>query len=125
MPEVRGAGGDQPVPSAYAVPDEEFRSGARKENTIAVWDPGRAGQLILRGAGVKARVYVTFKPSVLDPQGQTICHALNSLGHSGIEDVRQGKFFEITMQPGEDLDAIARDVLSNPVIEDYRIEMLD
>jgi phosphoribosylformylglycinamidine synthase len=74
---------------------------------------------------VKARVYVTFKPSVLDPQGQTICHALNGLGHRGIEDVRQGKYFEITMKPGEDLDAIARDVLSNPVIEDYRIEMLE
>jgi phosphoribosylformylglycinamidine synthase PurS subunit len=74
---------------------------------------------------VKARVYVTFKPSVLDPQGQTIRAALNGLGHNGIEDVRQGKYFEITMQPGEDLDSIARDILSNPVIEDYRIEMLD
>jgi phosphoribosylformylglycinamidine synthase len=73
---------------------------------------------------VKARVYVTFKQSVLDPQGQTIRAALNGLGHKGIEEVRQGKFFEITLDPGEDLDAIARDVLSNPVIEDYRIEML-
>jgi phosphoribosylformylglycinamidine synthase len=72
----------------------------------------------------KARVYVTFKPSVLDPQGQTICSALNGLGHRGIQSVRQGKFFEIDLQPGEDLDAIARDVLSNPVIEDYRIEYL-
>ena len=77
------------------------------------------------GSTVKARVYVSFKPSVLDPQGQTIRAALNGLGHRGIEDVRQGKYFEITMQPGEDLDAIARDVLSNPVIEDYRIEMLE
>jgi len=74
---------------------------------------------------MRARVYVTFKPSVLDPQGQTIRSALNGLGHAGIQDVRQGKFFEITMQPGEDLDAIAKDVLSNPVIEDYRIEKLD
>lgn len=74
---------------------------------------------------MKARVYVTFKPSVLDPQGQTIKTALNGLGHKGIEDVRQGKFFEITMQPGEDLEAISRDVLSNPVIEDYRIEIID
>ena len=46
---------------------------------------------------VKARVYVTFKQSVLDPQGQTIRAALNGLGHTGIEDVRQGKFFEITL----------------------------
>ncbi len=73
---------------------------------------------------VKARVYVTFKPSVLDPQGQTIRAALNGLGHKGIADVRQGKFFEVTMDSAEDLDAIARDVLSNPVIENYRIEML-
>jgi phosphoribosylformylglycinamidine synthase len=73
---------------------------------------------------VKARVYVTFKQSVLDPQGQTIRAALKGLGHKGIEDVRQGKFFEITLSGEEDLDAIARDVLSNPVIEDYRIETL-
>ncbi len=73
---------------------------------------------------MKARVYVTFKQSVLDPQGQTIRAALNGLGHKGIEDVRQGKFFEITLAADEDLDAIARDVLSNPVIEDYRIEKL-
>jgi phosphoribosylformylglycinamidine synthase len=73
---------------------------------------------------VKARVYVTFKQSVLDPQGQTIRAALNGLGHKGIQDVRQGKFFELTLTGKEDLDAIARDVLSNPVIEDYRIEML-
>lgn len=73
---------------------------------------------------MKARVYVTFKQSVLDPQGQTIRAALNGLGHKGIEDVRQGKFFEITLKGHEDLDAIARDVLSNPVIEDYRIETL-
>ena len=73
---------------------------------------------------MKARVYVTFKPSVLDPQGQTIHSALRGLGHKGIDEVRQGKFFEISMQPGEDLDAIARDVLSNPVIEDYSIEFL-
>lgn len=74
---------------------------------------------------MKARVYVTFKPSVLDPQGQTIRAALNGLGHHGIHDVRQGKFFEVSLDASEDLDAISRDVLSNPVIEDYRIELLD
>lgn len=73
---------------------------------------------------MKARVYVTFKQSVLDPQGQTIRAALNGLGHKGIEEVRQGKFFEIILDANEDLDAIAREVLSNPVIEDYRIEKL-
>ena len=74
---------------------------------------------------MKARVYVSLKTTVLDPQGKAVCAALAGLGHTAIADVRQGKFFEITMQPGEDLDAIARDVLSNPVIEDYRIEMLE
>lgn len=77
---------------------------------------------------MKARVYVTFKPSVLDPQGQTIRAALNGLGHKEVEDVRQGKFFEITLADGaasaEGLEAISRDVLSNPVIEDYRIEII-
>ena len=73
---------------------------------------------------MKARVYVTFKPSVLDPQGQTIRAALNGLGYKTVEDVRQGKFFEITLQQGDDLETIARDVLSNPVIEDYRIEII-
>ena len=73
---------------------------------------------------MKARVYVTFKPSVLDPQGQTIRAALNGLGYKSVEDVRQGKFFEVTLQQGDDLETIARDVLSNPVIEDYRIEII-
>lgn len=73
---------------------------------------------------VKARVYVTLKTSVLDPQGQTIRSALKGLGHKGIEEVRQGKYFEITLSEDEDLESIAREVLSNPVIEDYRIEML-
>ena len=81
---------------------------------------------------MKARVYVSFKPSVLDPQGQTIHAALNGLGHAEIEGVRQGKFFEIAIRAGADrehtkrqLDEIARDVLSNPVIEDYRIELME
>jgi phosphoribosylformylglycinamidine synthase PurS subunit len=86
----------------------------------------------IQSKAVKARVYVSFKTSVLDPQGQTIRAALNGLGHSEIEDVRQGKYFEITMRSGadrerakRDLDEIARDVLSNPVIEDYRIELVE
>jgi phosphoribosylformylglycinamidine synthase PurS subunit len=73
---------------------------------------------------LRARVYVTFKPSVLDPQGQTIRAALNGLGYKSVEDVRQGKFFEITLQQGDDLETISREVLSNPVIEDYRIEVI-
>ena len=81
---------------------------------------------------MKARVYVSFKTSVLDPQGQTIQGALNGLGHKSITGVRQGKFFEIELRPGsireeaaKEMDQIARDVLANTVMEDYRVEFLD
>ena len=81
---------------------------------------------------MKARVYVSFKPTVLDPQGQTIRGALAGLGHTSVSEVRQGKFFEIEMKPGasrdsaiREMDQIARDVLANPVIEEYRVEFLD
>lgn len=81
---------------------------------------------------MKARVYVTLKPSVLDPQGQTIRSALNSLGHKQVLSVRQGKYFELEFDDQvsgqvavKDLEEIARDVLSNGVIEDYRVEIVD
>jgi len=81
---------------------------------------------------MKARVYVTLKPTVLDPQGQTIRRALAGLGHSLVLDVRQGKYFDINVEDGGDrvkaaaeLDQIAREVLSNPVIEEYRIDILE
>lgn len=81
---------------------------------------------------MKARVYVSFKSTVLDPQGQTIRHALNGLGHKSIADVRQGKFFDVEIAPGaarpdveREVNQIAQDVLANPVIEDYRVEFLD
>ncbi len=81
---------------------------------------------------MKARVYVSFKPTVLDPQGQTICGALQGLGHKSIAGVRQGKFFDLEVAPEagpeqirREIDEIARDVLANPVIEDYRVEFVD
>jgi len=81
---------------------------------------------------MKARIYVTMKPTVLDPQGQTICSALQGMGHREIASVHQGKYFEIGLADGlsrdgatKILDEVARDVLSNPVIEDYRLEILD
>jgi phosphoribosylformylglycinamidine synthase subunit PurS len=81
---------------------------------------------------MKARVYVSYKSTVLDPQGQTIQSALQGLGHKTIGAVRQGKFFDIEIQPGtarekaaEEMDQVARDVLANPVMEDYRVEILD
>ena len=79
---------------------------------------------------MKAKVYVTLKPSVLDPQGKAIHHSIESLGYGNISDVRQGKYFEIALDGDVDQDAarkeieqMAADVLSNPVIEDYRVEI--
>jgi phosphoribosylformylglycinamidine synthase PurS subunit len=81
---------------------------------------------------MKARVYVSLKSTVLDPQGQTIRSALNGLGYHNISDVRQGKYFEIAVdaaarrdQAEKDIDTIAHEVLTNPVIEEYRVEFLD
>jgi phosphoribosylformylglycinamidine synthase len=81
---------------------------------------------------MKARVFVSLKPTVLDPQGQTIRSALNAHGHRLIADVRQGKYFDIAVADGAEraqavaeIEQIARDVLANPVIEDYRVEMID
>ncbi len=80
---------------------------------------------------MKAHVYVTLKASVLDPQGQTIQNALRKIGFGGVSAVRQGKYFELSLRDGQPAEAaraeverIAREVLTNPVIEEfsYRIE---
>lgn len=79
---------------------------------------------------MKALVYVTLKPSVLDPQGKAIHHSTELLGYTDLADIRQGKYFEITFSDGVSVDSareaserIAKDVLANPVIEDYRVEI--
>ena len=81
---------------------------------------------------MKARVYVTLKSTVLDPQGKTVQSALNGLGYHAIADVRQGKFFEIALADGvtrdaaqQEIETIAHEVLANPVIEEYRVELVD
>jgi len=81
---------------------------------------------------MKAKIYVTLKPSVLDPQGKAIHHAVETIGFTGIKDVRQGKYFEVaidaSLSPEEARAAVermARDVLANPIIEDYRVELVD
>jgi phosphoribosylformylglycinamidine synthase len=83
------------------------------------------------GDSMTVRVFVSFKTTVLDPQGQTIGSALRGLGHDYVAGVRQGKFFDIELAPGTDpkraereMEQIAREVLANPVIEEYRIEFL-
>ena len=79
---------------------------------------------------MKAKVYVTLKPSVLDPQGKAIHHSVELLGFDKIQDIRQGKYFEVQLAEGltesEANDCamqIAKDVLANPVIEDFRVEI--
>jgi len=81
---------------------------------------------------MKARVFVSLKSTVLDPQGQTVRAALQGLGYPAIEEVRQGKFFDVAISSGvtreqaqKDIETIAHDVLANPVIEEYRVELLD
>ncbi len=79
---------------------------------------------------MKAYVYVSLKRSVLDPQGKTIQGALHKLGYKGLQDVRQGKIFELTLDGGLDkaqveneVGRIAREVLTNPVIEEFRYSL--
>lgn len=79
---------------------------------------------------MKAKVYVTLKPGILDPQGKAIHHSVELMGLTKIEDIRQGKFFEVMLDESLGIDdarataeRIAKDVLANPVIEDYRVEL--
>lgn len=79
---------------------------------------------------MKAEVFVTLKRGVLDPQGKAIHHAIETNGFEGVADVRQGKFFEIELGDGlsvEDarvrLEKISHEILANPVIEDFRVEL--
>ena len=78
---------------------------------------------------MKARVFVTLKPSVFDPQGQTIADALHSMGYTGVGDVRQGKYFELDVSTVSADQArvlaseVADKLLANPVIESYRVEV--
>jgi len=81
---------------------------------------------------MKAKVYVTLKPSVLDPQGKAIHHSVELIGYRDIQDVRQGKYFEVTFTDDvsedtarSEAERIAKDVLANPVIEDFRVEVAD
>jgi phosphoribosylformylglycinamidine synthase len=80
---------------------------------------------------MKAHVWVMPKPTVLDPQGQTIQHALASLGFAQVKDVRQGKFFVLELngltreEAQQQVERIAREVLTNPVIEQFRFEIAE
>lgn len=76
-----------------------------------------------------ARIWVTLKPGVLDPQGKAIAGALDSLGFSSVEDVRQGKYLEVKLdardetQARQDVERMCEELLANTVIETYRFEL--
>lgn len=78
---------------------------------------------------MKARIHITLKPGVLDPQGRAIQHALASLGFAGIDDVRQGKYIEIELAEKDQskaraaLDEMCQKLLANTVIENYTVEI--
>jgi len=81
---------------------------------------------------MKAHVYVTLKTTVLDPQGKTIQGALKKMNYKGVEDVRQGKYFLLSLEPSLEKDRvkveverIAREVLTNPVIEEFSYKLED
>ncbi|HET7708453.1 MAG TPA: phosphoribosylformylglycinamidine synthase subunit PurS [Sphingomicrobium sp.] len=77
---------------------------------------------------MKARVFVTLKPGVLDPQGKAILHALAGLGFAGVNDVRAGKLIELDLAEGTadaDIEDMCRKLLANTVIENFRIERLE
>ena len=76
---------------------------------------------------MKARIHVTLKPSVLDPQGQAVAHALVRMGNAGVKGARIGKYIELELdgEPTEaEVDQMCRKLLANTVIEDYRFEIL-
>jgi phosphoribosylformylglycinamidine synthase subunit PurS len=78
---------------------------------------------------MRARVFVTLKPSVFDPQGSIVTEALHTLGYASVKDVRQGKYFELEIDAGSEAEArtvaaaAAGKLLANPIIESYRIEV--
>jgi len=79
---------------------------------------------------LKARVHITLKTGVLDPQGKAIAHALGSLGFAGVENVRQGKYIEIdladtvAMAAWSRVESMCQRLLANAIVEDYKVELL-
>jgi phosphoribosylformylglycinamidine synthase subunit PurS len=80
---------------------------------------------------MKAHVWVMLKQTVFDPQGRTIQHALQLLGYAKVQDVRQGKFFVLQLdgmtrdEAQQQVERMSREVLTNPVIEEFRFEILE
>ena len=79
----------------------------------------------------RAVIHVTLKPGILDPQGQAVCRSLHSLGYTEVGEVRVGKRLEISLETASQgaltgrLEAMCRELLANPLIEEYRVELLE
>ena len=79
---------------------------------------------------MKARVHITLKTGVLDPQGKAIAHALTGLGFAGVEDVRQGKYIEIDLADTDAaaakrrVESMCQRLLANTIVEDFKVELL-
>ncbi len=77
---------------------------------------------------MKAKVYVTLKQGILDPAGKAVVGGLRSMGFDEVQDARLGKYIELEVEPGPDLDArldaMCRKLLANPVMEDFRVELV-
>ena len=89
---------------------------------------GRASSAVVEGKPMKARVFITLKAGVLDPQGKAIHHALEGLGFAGVNDVRAGKLIELDLAGGisdAQIEDMCRKLLANTVIENFRIERLE
>ncbi len=102
----------------FSLPTDAFRN-------IDVWRVG-----IPSGFKMKAKIIVTPKKAVLDPQGKTVQNALEHMGYQGVTGVHVGKYIEIDLEPGTDkaaaqraLNDAAHKFLSNPIIEDYKLEI--
>jgi phosphoribosylformylglycinamidine synthase len=78
---------------------------------------------------VKARVHITLKTGVLDPQGKAIAHALGALGFNGVADVRQGKYIEIDLTDTDPaaaksrVESMCQRLLANTIVEDFKVEL--
>jgi phosphoribosylformylglycinamidine synthase len=105
-----------------------IRGTARRRRAKTLDRSGIRAVIVLRPTPVKVHVFVTPKLNVLDPQGAAVGHALESLGLRGLKGVRVGKRIELEIEAADtpdlraELDRLCRDLLSNPVIEDYRYE---
>lgn len=74
---------------------------------------------------MKAKVHITLKNGVLDPQGKAIQHSLHNLGFTGVKDVRQGKYIELVLESGDkaEVEEMCRKLLANTVIENFKVDM--